>query len=156
MDKTYNDGLIESIEEEKIAYAKELEAKRERRENSVKNLNIRKSAFRKRVGKLLFVGTVAAMAVGATYAYANDPERIVSKELLADAGLIDLGGKQANGEMTREELLQYIDQKDVAMDEVMKSVTDHLKKEDIDITFGMDKVENANPDVFEEGKGMGR
>lgn len=156
MDKTYNDGLIESIEEEKIAYAKELEAKRERRENSVKNLNIRKSAFRKRVGKLLFVGTVAAMAVGATYAYANDPERIVSKELLADAGLIDLGGKQANGEMTREELLQYIDEKDVAMDEVMKSVTDHLKKEDIDITFGMDKVENANPDVFEEGKGMGR
>ena len=156
MDKTYNDGLIESIEEEKIAYAKELEAKRERRENSVKNLNIRKSAFRKRVGKLLFVGTVAAMAVGATYAYANDPERIVSKELLADAGLIDLDGKQANGEMTREELLQYIDEKDVAMDEVMKSVTDHLKKEDIDITFGMDKVENANPDVFEEGKGMGR
>lgn len=156
MDKTYNDGLIESIEEEKIAYAKELAAKRERRENSVKNLNIRKSAFRKRVGKFLFVGTVAAMAVGATYAYANDPERIVSNELLADAGLIDLGGKQADGEMTREELLQYIDNKDVAMDEVMKSVTEHLKKEDIDVTFGMDKVENANPDVFEEGKGMGR
>lgn len=156
MDKTYNDGLIESLEEEKLAYAKELAAKREHRENSVKNLKIRKSAFRKRVGKFLFVGTVAAMAVGATYAYANDPERIVSNELLADAGLIDLGGKQADGEMTREELLQYIDNKDVAIDEVMKSVTEHLKKEDIDVTFGMDKVENANPDVFEEGKGMGR
>ena len=156
MDKTYNDGLIESIEAEKLEYAQELAAKRERRENSIKNLSVRKSAFRKRIGKLLFVGTIAAMAVGATYAYANDPERVVSKELLADAGLVDVDGKQATGQMTREELLEYIDKKDVSMEEVMQSVNNYLEKEDIDIDFGMDKVENANPDVFEEGKGMGR
>ena len=31
-----------------------------------------------------------------------------------------------------------------------------LKREDINVEFGINKVENANPDVFEEGKGMGR
>lgn len=157
MDKTYNDGLIESLEEENKAYAEELQARREKRESSIKNLKVRKSAFRKKIAKFVLVGTVAATAIGATYAYANDPERIVSSELLADAGLtITDNSRRADGQMTEQELIDYINKNNVSMEEVVDKVADSLNWNDIDTEYGMEKVESANPDVFEEGKGMGK
>ena len=157
MDKTYNDGLIESIEEENKAYAEELQARRERRESSVKNLKVRKSALRKKIAKFILVGTISAIGIGAVYAYANDPERIVSSELLADAGLtITDNGKKADGQMTEQELIDYINKNDVSMEEVVDRVTDSLNWNDVDLEYGMEKVESANPEVFEEGKGISK
>lgn len=139
---------------------RKLRAERMERERKrhARNLRIRKNAI-----IILISGAALVGAVGAYSKYENKPIRVVTTELMTDAGFKRTGdGRRIDDKMTEEELVDYIKSYNLSEEEIRASVIKDLKYEGISVEFGMDKVEKANPKVFnndsinEENKSMGR
>lgn len=159
MEKTYYDELIENIEDENKAYAEERKELKERKSTRIKNLKIRKSNIRKHILLAGVSGIGLALAtIGASKIFEEKPLQVVADELLADANLYETeNGKSVAGKMTDQELVDYIKEHGLSLDDIKEETISSLKSNMINTEFGMDKVEKANPAVFEEeSKGMGR
>ena len=154
MDKTYYDGLIEGIEESNREYAAERQAKKEEKIEKVKNLKIRK----KNIAKVFAGAGVAVALITGVVVYENRPINVVTNELMSDANLNRSDNdKPIDSHMTSDELLAYIEKHDLSLEEIEKAVSHRLSYAMIDQEFGMEKVQNANPEVFqEEGKSIGK
>ncbi len=159
MEKTYYDELIENIEDENKAYAEERKELKERKTTRIQNLKIRKSNIRKHFLLAGVSGIGLALAtIGAPKMFEEKPLKVVTDELLADANLYETeNGKSVAGKMTDQELVDYIKEHGLSLDDIKEETISSLKSNMINTEFGMDKVEKANPAVFdEESKGMGR
>ena len=159
MDKTYNDALIENIEEENLLYANERAFKKETKQSRINNLKLRKANLRKQFAKLVIAGGgLVLVAMGASKLFERKPLQVVTAELLADADLaMTDDGKMIDGQMTDQELLDYIEKHGLSLDDIREETMASLKSNMINPEFGMKKVEQANPEVFqEESKGISK
>ena len=159
MDKTYIDALIENIEEENMYNEKAYLARKERQQKRVNNLKLRKANLRKQMAKLAIAGGgLVLVAIGASKLFEEKPLTVVTNELLADANLyMTDDGKTVDGQMTDQELLDYIKEHGLSLDDIKEETISSLESNFIDSEFGMEKVEKANPEVFaEENKGISR
>lgn len=155
MEKSYYDILIENIEEDNRAYAAERAARKELKQNRIKNLKLRKDNIRKK----LIIGSCFALVVAAgARLFEKKPITVVTNELLADADLYTTeNGRNISGTMSEEELVDYIENHGLSLNDIKEETVSRLKSESINPEFGMDKVQRANPEVFEEeSKGMSR
>lgn len=153
------DDMIEMNKLDEETDRKIYNEKRERRnKKNIRNIRIRKTAFAVIAGSVILIGGIEAV-----HKYESKPIRVVTTELMTDAGFKRTGdGRRIDDKMTEQELVDYIKANNLQESEIRTSLTKDLKYEGIDYNFGMDKIEKANPDVFnqneviEETKGMGR
>lgn len=159
MDKTYNDALIENIQNDEMYYEKERLARKERQQKRISNLKIRRANLKKQIFKTIIAGGgLVLVAIGASKIFEKKPLQVVTDELLADANLyMTDDGKTVDGQMTDQELLDYIKEHGLSLDDIKEETISSLESNFIDSEFGMEKVEKANPEVFaEENKGISR
>lgn len=151
------DDMIDMIKIDEETYAMERQM---RNEKKVKNLKIRRKNTIKAITIAIAAGAgLSLAAVGCSKFVKGQPLRNVADELLSDAGLFMTDdGRDIPGQMTREELVDYIEENNISLDDIKDKVESRLKFDGIDVEFGMDKVMNANPDVFKEETkgGMGK
>lgn len=153
------DDMIEMNKLDEETDRKIYNEKRERRnKKNIRNIQIRKTAFAVIAGSVILIGGIESV-----HKYESKPIRVVTTELMTDAGFKRTGdGRRIDDKMTEQELVDYIKANNLQESEIRTSLTKDLKHEGIDYNFGMDKIEKANPDVFnqsevvEETKGMGR
>ena len=134
-------------------------ARKERQQKRVNNLKLRKANLRKQMAKLAIAGGgLVLVAIGASKLFEEKPLTVVTNELLADANLyMTDDGKTVDGQMTDQELLDYIKEHGLSLDDIKEETISSLESNFIDSEFGMEKVEKANPEVFaEENKGISR
>ena len=158
-ERTSYDILIDEIEKEEKAYAEKLKTRRETRENRVQNLKLKKRNLRKVIAKTsIGTGILALVAIGGCKLFEDKPIQVVATELISDANLNETdNGKTIYGKMTEQELLDYIEEHGLSLDEIKEETISGLKIRRIDSEFGMEEVERANPAVFEtESKGKSK
>ena len=146
------DDMMAMVEIDDETYAKERQLREERRAKKVKNLNIRRKNMIKALAVALAAGAgLSLAAVGCSKYMEGQPLRNVTDELLSDAGLfITDDGRHIPGKMTREELVDYIEENNIELDDIKDKVESRLKFDGINVESGMDRVMDFNPDVFEE------
>lgn len=147
-EKTGYDVLLEEIKNDDLVYGKE----RKERESKIKNLKLRRKNTKKSVLKVsISTGILALVTIGGCKLFEEKPIEVVATELISDAKLNETdNGKTISGKMTEQELLDYIEEHDLSLDDIREETISSLKARRIDAEFGMEKVERENPAVFEE------
>jgi hypothetical protein len=146
------DDMMAMVEIDDETYAKERQLREEKRAKKVKNLNIRRKNMIKAIAVALAAGAgLSLAAVGCSKYMEGQPLRNVTDELLSDAGLfITDDGRNIPGKMTREELVDYIEENNIELDDIKDKVESRLKFDGHNVEVQMDRIMDANPDVFEE------
>ena len=131
------------------------EYNKQRKQERIKNLQIRKRKMRCVLVAMGFIGVI----FGAKWASHEHAVGKASGEVLSDAGLNILDdGSLADSHMTEEELAQYVNEHNITLEELSNAVGSRLKWDALYSEDNMEKIENLNSEAFEEAtknsKGM--
>lgn len=148
--KQYVDGKPAQLSEvHKKEYAIKIE--------QMKKAQAKQIAFRRKITKLavyfgagLFFG-VNVFTIIQQSKYENKPIIKIVRELKSDANLIVTdNGKLISGDMTKEELLKYVQDHNVPLEKIRDQLAKSLAKDGIESEKINDRIEKGNPEVFNE------
>lgn len=113
--------------------------------------------LRLKIRKIHIYAGIIAMGIGAVVAikkfsnYQNRPIKIVINELSSDSKLnLSENGKTSTGNMTRDELVDYIIDHNLTENEINNAIDDFVSQEKLDSEFVQNKMQESNPEVFNE------
>lgn len=83
--------------------------------------------------------------------YENRKIHAVTRELMSDANLLTTdNGRPIDGTMSKQELLDYIDRNRLGVEDIERALKQDLRLQLLDVGFGMDKITELYPELFDE------